>query len=719
MTDNELEGIRVKSAIADKNQLTLYLENGDVRTVKQGDPRLPGLIDQIMPIVAKGEIAVVSLQSFSVYAAFEEKTNGLVKFFKVAKKTLGSWFGKHTDEKELILPSNPNPTVPSQAAQQAPDTAVGEYVPGQAAPAPVADQNVKPTPVKRESTSRVDELSQPSPVKEPEKPTASTPAPSNAKLPATAQSMQGEDVADDETVVAVIDGMIIPEIEKVKPYLVHALKHNSHEAVIAFLRRLIPMLDKRQHSIQDLLRFMQGGDLPIADDGSMIAYKILRKSKNGYVDCHTGRVNQNIGSYVTVDESLVDLDRHNECSNGLHVARRAYIGGFGGDVVTLIKVAPEDVITVPHRDANKVRTKGYHILAELSREAYDLLKQNKSATKTGNTSELLAKILRGEHVARLEEVRITKQRGEGIVVTKLERGKKLEGGEVTEEEHKKAQSIDPETVAQVNPKEINQKMEKLKQAEKPAETVPPVKALEEVVKPTKPLDIQVMPDIQKFIATFGGSMEIANFVKEHVAKGGDPHRALSSNAVVEFRNFANNKSKDVFNEQVKEIFKDVAPKPKKAAPKAKAKAAPKAAAPKASKPATTKKTGPVKAKTTKGTKAEKPKVPEAKKPAPKTKTSKVVNEIANEVKTKTKPAQKGSAKTAVPVTSTVTAPAKAPEKKPATAGNAQPVDKVAEVLKHYDDGKGTTEISKLTGVARGTLGGWIKKYRTAPGKPKQ
>lgn len=708
MTDNELEGIRVKSAIADKNQLTLYLENGDVRTVKQGDPRLPALIDQIMPIVQRGEVAVVSLQSFSVYAAFEEKTNGLVKFFKVAKKTLGSWFGKHTDQKELIIPPDPNPVVPPTQAAGIPTSTVGGYVPGQAAPAPVADQNVKPEPIRRESTSRVDELSQPTPVKD-TKATASTPAPNNSKLPATATRMESEDVADDETVVAVIDGMVIPEIEKVKPYLVHALKHNSHEAVVAFLRRLIPMLDKRQHSIQDLLRFMQAGDLPIADDGSMIAYKILRKSKNDYVDCHTGRVHQRIGSYVTVDEKLVDLDRHNECSNGLHVARRAYIGGFGGDVVTLIKVAPEDVITVPHRDANKVRTKGYHILAELSREAYDLLKQNKSATKTGNTSELLAKILRGDHVAKLEEVRITQQQGNGIVVTQLQKGKKLEGGTVTEEEKKKAQSIDAESVAQVNPKEINQKIEaeKAKIAEEAKKASKP----ETKPAPTKPLNIQVMPDIQAFIATFGGSYELANFVKDHVAKGGNPHRALSDNASVEFRNFANAHSKDVFNEQVSEIFKDVAPKPK--------------AQSKAKKPANkkTSKTSEPKATAPKKVAQPKAKAPATKptaeaKPSAKKTTTKVVNEIADNAKSKTKPASKAKAKTAVPVTSPSPAPVKASEKKSTTAAD-KPVDKVAEVLKHYDDGKGTTEISKLTGVARGTLGGWIKKHRTAPGKPKQ
>lgn len=686
MTDNELEGIRVKSAIADKNQLTMYLEDGSVRFVKQGDPRLPQLIDQIIPIVERGEIAVVSLTSFSVYAAFEQKTNGLVKFFKVAKKALTHWFSKD-DAQELVIPPDPNPVV-------SPPQATGGYVPGQAAPAPVAAQAAVPEKPVRTTTTRVDELSQPSPVKPLEEVASSTPAPSNANVPATAKRMEDETVGDDETVIAVIDGMVIPEIEKVKPYLTHALKHNSHEAVIAFLRRIIPMLDKRKHSLQDLMRFMQGGDLPIADDGTLIAYKILRKRNNSYVDCHTGKVNQKIGSYVTVDESLVDLNRHNECSNGLHVARRAYIGGFGGDVVTLIKVAPEDVITVPHGDSNKVRTKGYHILAELSREAYDLLKQNKSATRTGNTSELLAKILRGDHVDKLEEVRITKQRGEGIIVTPLKSAKAIKNDDVSLAEKEKAQSLDEENVGAVNPKLINQKINEEK-----------AKIAEEPPKPTKPLDIETKLDIQKFINTFSGAnLEIANFVKDQVSKDGDPHRALSSHAVVELRVFAGRVSKDVFNEQVREIFKDVAPKPKATKPKAKK------PAPKTTSKAKTKTATPVAQPKAKAS-ATKPANPVSASPKKKNGFTKV-GEFD-----KTKSDNKAKAKSAVPVADTTKTPVKSAEKRDSSASTVSPVDKVAEVLKLYDAGKGTTEISKLTGVARGTLSGWIKKHRTAPGKP--
>ena len=695
MPDNELEGIRVKSAVADKNQLTLYLEDGSIRTVKQGDPRLPALIDQIIPIVSRGEVAVVSLANFSVYAAFEEKTNGLVKFFKVAKKTLGKWFGGHPDEKELVIPHDSNPVVTNTQA-------TGTYVPGVAAKAPVANQQGnKPVPIPKES-QRDDELSQPAP-----KASTGTKVAAPTPMPTGMVPMTDENHADNETVVAVIDGMIIPEMEKVKPYLTHAIKHNGQDAVVAFLRRLIPMLSRRQHSIQDLLKFMQAGDLPIAQDGSIIAYKILKKSKSGsmYVDCHTGRVPQSIGSYVTVDEKLVDLDRKNECSNGLHVARRAYIGQFNGDVITLIKVAPEDVITVPHRDANKVRTKGYHILAELSQEAYNLLRSNKSATREGDTSEILAKIIRGDHVAKLERVEITQQNGNGIVVTQLEKAKKITG-DVTEAEKEKAQSIDAETAAVVNPKLINQKVnEEIKKVEA------------EKAKPTRKLDIETKPDIQKFIATFGGSYDLANFVKDHVSKGGDPHRALASHAIGEFRVFANTHAKEVFNQQAKEIFKDVAPKPKRA---------PKPVAKKKPEPA------PVKTKT----KAEpKPKadastpVAQSKtKPAPeKSKAKPSVTKPANETKpsakkgfTKvgefdnTKPVNKVKAKTAVPVASEASSPVKSSEKKTATAVSDKPVDKVAEVLKLYDEGKGTTEISKLTGVPRGTLAGWIKKNRTKP-----
>jgi hypothetical protein len=120
-----------------------------------------------------------------------------------------------------------------------------------------------------------------------------------------------------------------------------------------------------------------------------------------------------------MDESLVDQDRRNECSNGLHVARRGYINGFGGDVCVLAKVNPEDVIAVPEHDANKMRVCGYHILFELSKEDHAKLRNNMPITDTVEGQKLLGMAIAGDHVGILEEVRIGGHNGTNIKVTTM------------------------------------------------------------------------------------------------------------------------------------------------------------------------------------------------------------------------------------------------------------------------------------------------------------
>jgi hypothetical protein len=379
----DLNGLRVKSAIADKKQVTLYLEDGNTKIVKTGDPRLPALLDQIIPIISELKVAVVNLEEYSVFASFEKQSAGVVKFFKIDKARLKGWF---TADKDAFG------NIPSELVSKPME--------------PAKDDNV----------------------------------------------------TEDQTIIAVIDGITIPEVEKVKPYLAHAIKHSNEKAVINFLHRLVPMMEKRKHSIQDILRFMEKGDLPIADDGSIIAYKVLRRKNGHYVDVHSGNVPQKIGSYVCVDESLVDLNRSNECSNGLHIARRAYLGSFGGDVCVLCKVAPEDIVVVPHGDPNKVRTKGYHILEELSRNAWDMLKSNRAATSIDDTADYVAKAMRGDHVKRIEEVRITEQRGGGIKITMLDVKARKSDRAITKEDRQKAQAIDDETNNKIDPKAINKKV---------------------------------------------------------------------------------------------------------------------------------------------------------------------------------------------------------------------------------------------------------------------
>ena len=415
--DKNPETIRVVSAIADRKKTVLYLEDGNQIILNQGDHRLGNLLDIIIPITTKGEVAVVNLKDFSIYAAFEAKSSGLTKFFKVAKSKVSGWFGKSEE------PEVQQATVTDEGQKLIIEAVVGK--------------------------------------------------------PMTAEDIDehGIEITDDEideeneVVVAVVENKetgkkaVIPGVQAIRPLIDHAVRNNSPGAVEAFLTRCAAFIDKRQHSVDDLMRFLEKGDLPLSEDGAIIAYKMLRSTqdKGVFVDCHTRSIRQRVGSYVCVNEDLVDLNRRNECSNGLHIARRSYLGGFGGDVCVLCKIDPEDVMVVPHNDANKVRVKGYHIISQLSKEAMGVLRANRPMTGDEASLKAVYDAIKGNHVSRIERVQVNGQRGTDVVVTPMdhrkERGFK-EDYSHTEKDLKTAAALDDEKNAPVpiQPRDINKRL---------------------------------------------------------------------------------------------------------------------------------------------------------------------------------------------------------------------------------------------------------------------
>ena len=410
--------LRVVSAVADKKQAILYLEDGETLVIKQGDHRLGDLLDHIIPITVRGEVAVVDLQDFSVYAAFEQKTQGATKFFRMAKNKIKGWFGGQTETHKATI---------SEDGKQAIMAAVmGTTM----------------------TEAEVSEHGQPVDMT--------------------------DEVGPDEVVVAVVitpatetqpeKKVVIPGVQAIKPLIDHAVRTNSAEAVQNFLTRCAQFIDKRQHSVDDLMRFLERGDLPLADDGSIIAYKMLRNSgdEGVFVDCHTRKIRQQVGSYVCVNENLVDLNRRNECSNGLHIARRGYLSGFGGDVCVLCKIDPEDVMVVPHNDPNKVRVKGYHIIGVMSDEAMKLLKANKPMTGEEDALEMVYRAIKGDHIDRIERVQVNGQYGSNVEVTKLKHDKDRGQNAFTHtgSDLKKAAAFDDEAniTGGVDPRDINKRV---------------------------------------------------------------------------------------------------------------------------------------------------------------------------------------------------------------------------------------------------------------------
>lgn len=442
---------RIVAAVVDVRNLTLYVEDGSTITIPQGDPRLRKIISEATPqLIAHGWADVtIGPADENSYAQFEQEGSGAVKFFRIAKAKLKNLFTEKpvTDTPVLALSIGqvpaPQDTPATPALMPRPVSYAAAAAIAAMTPAEPVPEEVK---VEDGSDDQVEEF----------EPIVETPSPQLEQtmgaieeimkhaIPASAAEFHEKDVAkqgnvveiggetikahnDNEdsshTIIAVVGDKVIPGMERIKTQFSRAAKMGSTVGVENFLKRIASVIEKRSHSIDDLLKFMERGDLPIADDGSILIYKVLARkgsrSDGKYVDCHTKNVEQWTGAFVCMDPSLVDHNRSNECSNGLHVARRGYIRCFSGDVCVLAKLAPEDVIAVPSYDANKMRVCGYHILVELSDAQHNLIKQNRPLTDDPEGKQLLANAIAGKHVRRTHEVRITAQQGGGVVVKAL------------------------------------------------------------------------------------------------------------------------------------------------------------------------------------------------------------------------------------------------------------------------------------------------------------
>lgn len=377
--------IRVVSAVVDTRNLTLYKEDFSTVVIPQGDVRVRPIVEYIIPLLMTQPYADVDISEKEENAYLEFEGKSLVRFFRVAKSKLQLLL--NISEDVQMAPTVPNMSignVPAQTSQTM--DAVNEIL-AHAVPAASPDFNSGTVAKQRNITE-------------------------NGQTP-----NDHPDQSHPDTVIAVVDNKIVPGMELIQSQFARAAKLGSTVGVERFLQRLASVIEKRSHSVEDLLKFLERGDLPIADDGTIVIYKVLRNTNNAkdeYVDCHTGKVQQRIGDYVCMDESLVDHNRNNECSNGLHVARRGYVGSFSGTACVIAKLKPEDVIAVPTYDANKMRVCGYHIIDELSLAQYNLVKANRPITEDAPGKVLLGNVLAGNHPSSMREVRITEQHGGGV-----------------------------------------------------------------------------------------------------------------------------------------------------------------------------------------------------------------------------------------------------------------------------------------------------------------
>lgn len=418
----------------DAQNAVLYLEDGSTVTIAQGDPRLPIIVETAKKYIPVDGSAVVDIaEPVKVRNEFketEEGTGGLIKFFRVAKSFVKKFIDTESPEKvdetvahisPLELGIKPGQTILD--VEEADDlTYALEAQPAAAVEAVVEAPEAKVAKLAELSndqkinmaTARMRELAG----------KGSTVDDPDFHKPITDE--------DPDTIVAVNTqtGSVIPHAHKLSSQMKAASKLKDFRGFVNFLNRLEPVLKDRGHSAEDLMKFIEYGDLPIADDGCIVIYKRLKAKHGTFVDVHSGNIKQNVGSYVFMRPGLVDPNRRQDCSNGLHVASLGYLSSFSGNVTVMAKVRPEDVFAVPEYSHTKMRVCGYHILAVLPESLRTHVNSGGSISSIPEGKELLNKVLRGAHVGITELVEVGGHNGSNVTYTKVENAEAAKAEEV-------------------------------------------------------------------------------------------------------------------------------------------------------------------------------------------------------------------------------------------------------------------------------------------------
>lgn len=239
-----------------------------------------------------------------------------------------------------------------------------------------------------------------------------------------AQPLEQKDEAT--TLVAVTEDGVVSGIEQLDSYIQYSAQNRDFEGTKNLIKRMTKIASTRKHSVEDLLKFLSKADLPITPEGDIIAYKMLEKTsqEDVFVDNYSHKVFQRAGSLVQMDESMVDPDRTQSCSCGLHIASRGYLRQFRCPICVLVKVKPEDVIAVPQDEITKVRVCAYQILCKLPDNCRQLLIYDQPITEDPEGQKLLTQAFNHEFDKVIETVKITKPMGKGLVISKVTKVKK-------------------------------------------------------------------------------------------------------------------------------------------------------------------------------------------------------------------------------------------------------------------------------------------------------
>ena len=170
-----------------------------------------------------------------------------------------------------------------------------------------------------------------------------------------------------------------PMENRLTKHLVHMIAEgdDNYGGYVAFLHNLKDNPSRK--SQKGLFRFLERHDLVITSDGRFIGYKgvgsdgksltagaedVTVTLPDGTVETHRGHIPNPVGAVVEMPRNLVDPDRENHCSVGLHIGNHRYANQWGGNGLLLtVAVSPRDVVEVPtDSNAEKIRAHRYEVI---------------------------------------------------------------------------------------------------------------------------------------------------------------------------------------------------------------------------------------------------------------------------------------------------------------------------------------------------------------------
>jgi hypothetical protein len=202
--------------------------------------------------------------------------------------------------------------------------------------------------------------------------------------------------------VTLVDGKVFFNGEETHTSLAQAIvrywsEGRDYGGLVRFMERLA--LNPSENSRNELWTWVERQGLAVDKDGRFLGFKAVNHRTAGdefpyesqgsgtaFVDGvkFVGRIPNKVGAVLTMPRKDVDENSRVDCSNGLHVGTHGYATSFGPPVLLEVAVAPEDVVSVPLYDHNKLRCARYEVIAVSENKVNDLTQHEAPAEVLDN-----------------------------------------------------------------------------------------------------------------------------------------------------------------------------------------------------------------------------------------------------------------------------------------------------------------------------------------------